>query len=241
MAGSLPCALLRGKSPKKDKPSLAGGVHQDMIGIIDYKAGNLTSVARALHYLGQPCEVTDEAGVLDACDRLVFPGVGAAGEAMSNLRRLGLDRRLREWIAAGKPTLGICLGTQVIFEFSEENATDCLGIVPGSVRRFPGDLKDRQGRFLKIPHMGWNGVEFSRSHPVFAGLPADAEFYFVHSYYPAPAVVDYALGWTDYGLRFCAAIAHKNLVAVQFHPEKSGGPGLKILDNFCRWGGADAQ
>ena len=212
-----------------------------MIGIIDYKAGNLTSVARALHFLGQPCEVTEDPVALDACDRLIFPGVGAAGEAMINLRRRGLDRRLREWIADGKPTLGICLGTQVIFARSEENDAQCLGIVPGSVRRFPGDMRDQEGRFLKIPHMGWNRVLFSRSHPVFADLPADAEFYFVHSYYPAPADPDYALGWTDYGIRFCAAIARRNLVAVQFHPEKSGVPGLRILANFCRWEGNDAQ
>lgn len=212
-----------------------------MIGILDYKAGNLTSVARALRYLGEPCEVTDDPGVLDSCDRIIFPGVGAAGEAMINLRSQGLDRRLREWVASGKPTLGICLGTQVIFERSEENDAVCLGIVPGSVRRFPGDLKDREGRFLKIPHMGWNHVDFPRPHPVFKDLPANAEFYFVHSYYPAPADDRWVIGWTDYGLRFCAAIAHENLVAVQFHPEKSGAPGLQILANFCRWEGNDAQ
>jgi len=212
-----------------------------MIGIIDYKAGNLTSVARALHYLGQPGEVTDDPEVLAACDRLIFPGVGAAGEAMINLGRHGLDRRLREWVAAGKPTLGICLGTQVIFECSAENDAVCLGIVPGSVQRFPGNMPDQEGRFLKIPHMGWNRVEFSRPHPVFAGLSAAAEFYFVHSYYPVPADPAYALGWTEYGIRFCAAIARRNLVAVQFHPEKSGAPGLQILANFCRWEGNDAQ
>lgn len=212
-----------------------------MIGILDYKAGNLTSVARALHYLGEPCEVTDDPALLNACDGIIFPGVGAAGEAMANLRSRGLDRQLREWVASGKPTLGICLGTQVIFERSEENDAACLGIAPGSVQRFPGDLKDREGRFLKIPHMGWNRVEFARPHPVFAGLPAEAEFYFVHSYYPAPADDRWIIGRTDYGLRFCAAIAHENLVAVQFHPEKSGAPGLQILANFCRWGGRDAQ
>lgn len=129
----------------------------------------------------------------------------------------------------------------MIFERSEENDAMCLGIVPGSVRRFPEDLKDREGRLLKIPHMGWNHVEYSRPHPVFKDLPADAEFYFVHSYYPAPANDRWVIGWTDYGLRFCAAIAHENLVAVQFHPEKSGTPGLQILANFCRWEGNDAQ
>ena len=212
-----------------------------MIGIVDYKAGNLTSVARALAYLNVPCQVTDDPALLETCARIIFPGVGAAGEAMVNLRQTGMDRRIREWVAAGIPTLGICLGTQIIFDESEENQADCLGIVPGAVRRFPGDMMDESGRALKIPHMGWNQVRFVRPHPVFAELPEGAEFYFVHSYYPDPKDADAVIGWTDYGIRFCAAIARKNLVAVQFHPEKSGRPGLRILANFSRWGGKDAQ
>ena len=210
-----------------------------MIGIIDYKAGNLTSVARALQYLGEPWTVTADPRELARCDRIIFPGVGAAGEAMTNLRRLGMDTWLRECLAAGTPLLGICLGTQVIFSHSEENDTPCLDLVPGWVRRFPDGLREGE-RALKIPHMGWNRVEFSRPHPVFAGLPA-AEYYFVHSFYPDPADTAHILGRTEYGLRFCSALAHRNLVAVQFHPEKSGAPGLRILANFCRWGGADAQ
>ena len=210
-----------------------------MIGIIDYKAGNLTSVARALQYLGEPWTVTADPRELSGCDRIIFPGVGAAGEAMANLRRLGMDAWLRTYIASGKPLLGICLGTQVIISHSEENDTPCLDLVPGRVRRFPGGLREG-GRALKIPHMGWNRVEFSRPHPVFAGLPA-AEYYFVHSFYPDPADTAHILGRTEYGLRFCSALANRNLVAVQFHPEKSGAPGLRILANFCRWGGAGAQ
>jgi glutamine amidotransferase len=212
-----------------------------MIGIVDYKAGNLTSVARALQSLSVPCRVTDDPAILGTCQRIIFPGVGAAGEAMTNLTDTGMDRYIRGWVQAGIPTLGICLGTQVILDYSEENGATCLGVVPGQVKRFPDGMADGAGRLLKIPHMGWNQVAFQRNHPVFADIPAGAEFYFVHSYYPAPADDRLAIGWTDYGIRFCAAIARKNLVAVQFHPEKSGRPGLQILANFSRWEGDDAQ
>ena len=136
----------------------------------------------------------------------------------------------------GKPLLGICLGTQVIFAYSEENDTACLGIVPGTVKRFPADLQDGRPLAQDSPH-GMEPGAFPRKHPVFRELPDGAEFYFVHSYYPAPADEQWGIGRTDYGLTFCSAVARKNLVAVQFHPEKSGPPGLKILANFCRWGG----
>jgi len=211
-----------------------------MIGIVDYRAGNLTSVARALHYLGEECRITDDPELLSRCSHIIFPGVGAAGEAMANLRLSKLDERIRQWIAEGKPTLGICLGTQVIFDYSEENDTACLGIVPGRVKRFPADLAEG-GRRLKIPHMGWNRVALAREHAVFREIPEEAEFYFVHSYYPAPAEEKWIIGRTDYGQPFCSAVARENLVALQFHPEKSGRPGLKILANFCRWGGTDAE
>jgi glutamine amidotransferase len=211
-----------------------------MIGIVDYRAGNLTSVARALEYLHETCVVTNDARILDDASHIIFPGVGAAGAAMANLREQGIDISLRKWVQEGKPVLGICLGTQVIFEHSEEDDADCLGIVPGSVRRFPPDLQ-AGGQRLKIPHMGWNSVAFRTGHPVFSGIPEGAEFYFVHSYYPAPSDDGWVAGWTDYGIRFCAAVARGNLVAVQFHPEKSGRPGLAILANFCRWGGNHAQ
>lgn len=212
-----------------------------MIGIVDYRAGNLTSVARALHALDIPCEVTGDPEVLDRAERIIFPGVGAAGEAMANLRASGLDERIRRWVREGRPVLGICLGTQVIFERSEEDGgTPCLGILPGTVRRFPEGLREN-GDLLKVPHMGWNSVAFRGNHPVFAGLPPEAEFYFVHSYYPDPAEKDLVVGETRYGISFGAAVARRNLVAVQFHPEKSGRPGLMILANFSRWGGDDAQ
>jgi glutamine amidotransferase len=211
-----------------------------MIGIVDYRAGNLTSVARALRYLGEPCQISDDPKVLEQADRIIFPGVGAAGEAMANLRQKHLDQWIPEWVQKGKPILGICLGTQVIFSYSEENDTQYLGIVPGTVKRFPRDLR-QDGEPLKIPHMGWNHVAFQKDHPVFRGLPEGAEFYFVHSYYPSPDDNKWVVGVTNYGQSFCSAVAQKNLAAVQFHPEKSGRPGLQILTNFCRWRGQNAE
>lgn len=212
-----------------------------MIGIVDYRAGNLTSVARALHFLNLSCEVTSDPERLDRAERIIFPGVGAAGEAMANLRTLGLDERIRRWVREGRPVLGICLGTQVIFEMSEEDGgTPCLEILPGAVRRFPAGMREG-GERLKIPHMGWNSLTLRKSHPVFEGIPPEAEFYFVHSFYPDPADWEFVVGETRYGFPFAAAVARRNLVAVQFHPEKSGRPGLRILDNFSRWRGSDAE
>jgi glutamine amidotransferase len=210
-----------------------------MIGIVDYRAGNLTSVARALSFLKEQWVVTHDKKVLDEATHIIFPGVGAAGTAMANLRESGLDDNLRGWVKSNKPVLGICLGSQVILDRSEEDDTPCLGIVSGEVRRFPTGLCDGAQK-LKIPHMGWNSVEFRKDHPVFAGVPAEAEFYFVHSFYTAPQEEDCIAGWTHYGIRFCSAIARGSLVAVQFHPEKSGSPGLTLLANFCRWGGSHA-
>ena len=135
-----------------------------MIGVVDYRAGNLTSVARALEFLHEPCIITNDPRILDDASRIIFPGVGAAGAAMANLRESGLDVHLRKWVREGKPVLGICLGTQVIFDHSEEDDTPCLGIVPGSVRRFPADL-EADGRRLKIPHMGWNRVAIPAGPP----------------------------------------------------------------------------
>ncbi|MDD5168720.1 MAG: imidazole glycerol phosphate synthase subunit HisH [Syntrophales bacterium] len=211
-----------------------------MIAIVDYKAGNLTSVARALHCLNQTYCITSDPEILQKASHIIFPGVGAAGEAMLYLRHSGLDLQICNLVAVGKPFLGICLGTQVIFQYSEENRTHCLGIVPGSVRLFPKNLQ-QGGSTLKIPHMGWNEVSFMKHHPVFKGIDKGAAFYFVHSYYPTPEDPAWILGLTDYGQSFCSIVAHKNLVAVQFHPEKSGKPGLKILENFCRWGGRDVE
>ena len=207
-----------------------------MIAIIDYRAGNLTSVERAVRYLGYPVCITHNHQEIAAADRIIFPGVGAAGKAMADLRELGLDQVIRQAFVDGKPILGICLGTQIIFSMSEEDSyTRCLGLLPDVVKRFPDPLLD-EGRRLKIPHMGWNQVLFAE-HPVFAGLGAESEYYFVHSYYPEvpEEARDLIVGTTCYGITFTSAVALDNLVAVQFHPEKSGAAGLVILDNFCRW------
>ena len=154
------------------------------------------------------------------------------------MRQKKLDVWLKDWVKTGKPLMGICLGTQIIFDYSEENDTPCIGLVSGSTKRFPNRMQS-EGRLLKIPHMGWNSVQFRREHPVFQNIPAEAEFYFVHSYYPAPSQDSVVLGITDYGIEFCSVLAEKNLVAMQFHPEKSGRPGLQILQNFCNWRGDD--
>ncbi len=208
-----------------------------MIAILDYRAGNLTSVERALRFLGFPCRITDSHSEIEKADRIVFPGVGAAGSSMATLKQLGLDRVLLERLQAGVPILGICVGLQVLFRHSEENDTPCLGILSGKVRLFPESLQGRAGERLKIPHMGWNAVEFCVDHPVFSGIAPGSEFYFVHSYYPDPADSTQIAGRTEYGITFASAVCRDNLVAMQFHPEKSGPPGLRVLDNFCRWDG----
>ena len=210
-----------------------------MIAIIDYNAGNITSVARALAAIGQELVITDDTKLLDSASHVIFPGVGAAGEAMAYLRQKKMDEWLTACFQTGKPILGICLGTQIILEHSEENDTPCIGLVSGETRRFPDDLASN-GLKLKIPHMGWNSLSLKREHPVFAGLDPKAEYYFVHSYYPSPSDPSAVLATTDYGMPFCSAIATNNLVAMQFHPEKSGRPGLQILKNFCSWRGRHA-
>jgi glutamine amidotransferase len=210
-----------------------------MIAIIDYEAGNLTSVQRALNFLGQESVITRDISKVTEAERIIFPGVGAAGKAMSDLRKRRLDQALLESYYEGKPILGICIGTQIIMEWSEENDTRCLGLIKGEVRRFPEDMVDKDGKKLKVPHMGWNGVELRKDHPLFEGVDPESEFYFVHSYFPSPTEPGKVLGETDYGTRFASVVAAKNLLAVQFHVEKSGRPGLRILSNFCQWGGKD--
>ena len=207
-----------------------------MITIINYNAGNITSVARALQKIGQDFVITDDPQKLEAASHVIFPGVGAAGEAMAYLRKKKIDVWLKQYIKTGLPLLGICLGTQIILDYSEENDTSCIGLVAGSTKRFPDKLIT-EGLPLKIPHMGWNSITFRRNHPVFANVSPEAEFYFVHSYYPAPSDEAVVLGTTDYGVNFCSVLAKENLVATQFHPEKSGRPGLQILRNFCAWRG----
>jgi len=206
-----------------------------LIAIIDYRAGNLTSVKLALEYLDVECEITSEAARLLAAERVIFPGVGAAGEAMRNLHEMNLVAPIREIVASGKPFLGICLGTQVIFESSEEDGvTECIGLVPGTVKLFK-----TTNPVYKIPQMGWNAVEFARPHPLWADIENGSEFYFVHSYYPAPSDESYITGQTEYAdIKFASAVGRENLFATQFHPERSGRIGLQLLQNFTKWDGS---
>ncbi len=210
-----------------------------MIAILDYEAGNLASVERSLKALAPDVVVTQDPAVVAGAARIVFPGVGAAGEAMTQIRRLGLDEALRAAWQAGKPILGICLGAQIILEHSAEGDTPCLGLLPGQVRRLTPTAV--AGERLKIPHMGWNQVRVVRAHPVLTGIPPGAEFYFVHSFYPSPAYDHLILGVTDYGQEFPSIIGAGTILATQFHPEKSGRFGLLLLKNFLNWNPRHAQ
>jgi glutamine amidotransferase len=212
-----------------------------LIAVVDYEAGNLASVKRSLKALDAQVVVTQDPQVVAQAGKIIFPGVGAAGQAMANLRRLGLDRAIRDACNQGTPILGICLGAQIIMEHSAENDTPCLGLLPGEVRRLQPHAADSSRERYKIPHMGWNQVRFLTDHPVFQGLPDGAEFYFVHSYFPSPADSVQILGRTDYGQEFPSAVGRNNLVATQFHPEKSGRFGLRLLANFLGWDGHYAQ
>ena len=206
-----------------------------MIAIVDYKAGNLTSVRLAFDAIAIEAVPTADPAVLARADRIVFPGVGAAASAMANLRATGLIDTLRARIAAGVPFLGICLGTQILLDRSEEDGgVDALGVLPGTVRKFtPSDPA------CKIPHMGWNQVRAARLHPLLEGVPDGSDFYFVHSYYPDPADRGDVIGTTDYaGIVFASMIGRGNVAATQFHVEKSGKTGLHVLRNFARWDGA---
>ena len=212
-----------------------------MIAIIDYKAGNLKSVERALKKLGFPCRITRNKNEILEAERVVFPGVGAAGKAMEDLVEIGVDGAIREVFRSGKPILGICLGAQVVLGWSEENETKCLGLIQGRVVRFPEGIASPGGEPCKIPHMGWNGIALKRTPPVVEGIPPADEFYFVHSYYPLPEEKERIIAVTEYGMEFPSVIGFRNLIAMQFHPEKSGTAGLRILRNFCAWDGRHAE
>jgi len=207
------------------------------IAVVDYGMGNLRSVAKALEHVAPRARVvvTGDAAVVDAADRVVFPGQGAMPDCMRHLDESGLrDAVLRA--ARGKPLFGVCVGEQMLFEWSAEGDTPGLGVLPGRVLRFPDEaMRLPDGGRLKVPHMGWNRVRQVRPHPIWNGVPDGAYFYFVHSFYAVPASEALTVGTTDYGVAFTCAVARDNIFATQFHPEKSAANGLRLYENFVDW------
>ena len=194
--------------------------------VIDYGASNLTSVQKAFSKLGYEARVSESAGDLAAADALVLPGQGAAQATMEGLRERGLVEPVVKAISDGRPFFGVCMGLQVLFDYSAEGEQECLGVFPGTVNRLPSSVK--------LPHMGWNQVRQSRASPLFKDIADDSYFYFVHSYHPDPADSALVLATTEYGRTFCCASARDNVVATLFHPEKSGALGLRMYKNFMR-------
>lgn len=207
------------------------------IAVVDYGMGNLRSVSKALEHVAPAARVivTGEAARILSADRVVFPGQGAMPDCMKHLDAAGLrDAVLRA--AESKPLFGVCVGEQMLFERSAEGPTDGLGVLPGIVERFAFDLKDAAGNRLKVPHMGWNRVQQTQSHPMWAGVPNGAYFYFVHSFYAVPRSAELIAGTADYGVPgFTCAVAKANIFATQFHPEKSAAFGLRLYQNFVAW------
>ena len=205
----------------------------DAIVIVDYDAGNLKSVQRACAEVGVRAVISNEPTRVRSAERVIFPGVGAAGSAMRSLVKAGLDTALKDTIAAGTPVLGICLGLQISLDHSEENDTPTLGLIPGRVRRFRFDHAE-----LKVPHMGWNEVRPCGAHPLLTGIEPGDEFYFVHGYYPEPRERHQVYAVTDYEFEFACAVGQGNYFATQFHPEKSGRVGLRLIEQFTHWDGS---
>ena len=203
------------------------------VAVVDYGAGNLVSIEQALTTVGARVAIARDADALDAADALVVPGVGAAAPAMDRLTRAGLVDPILRWIAVGRPFLGICLGLQLLFEASDEDGAETLGVLRGRAAR----LTDAP----TLPHIGWNQVERRRDHAIFTGIGPGADFYFVHSYAGRPeglAGEAAILAETRHGRSFVSAIERENVLGVQFHPERSGGDGLRVLANFARWAAA---
>lgn len=206
-----------------------------MLAILDYGAGNLTSVRLAFERLGTQAVVARTAAEAETADRLVFPGVGSAASGMEGIRKRGFDRLLQQAFSERRPILGICLGMQLLFDSSAEDGDQqALGLLPGKVIPFQFPEEQR----IKIPQMGWNAVHFTQPHPVFQGIESGEAFYFVHSYYVSPAVGSMTCGLTEYaGFEFTSAVSSASLLATQFHPERSGDCGLQLLNNFLHWDG----
>jgi len=196
--------------------------------VIDYESGNLRSVSRALESQGVTPLITGDASELGDADAMVLPGVGSGPSAMDALNQRNLVDPIRDYISSGRPFLGVCLGLQLLLDRTEEGDAPCLGVVPGDTKLLPAGLK--------VPHMGWNSFTFkddtANRHPVLAGIPDGSFFYFVHSYYADPEHRDGVSATTEYGIPFCSIYANGNLIATQFHPEKSGPVGLKFYRNF---------
>jgi glutamine amidotransferase len=205
-----------------------------MIAVIDYGAGNLRSVTNALLKIGCRPTVTSDPAVVLKADAVIFPGVGAAKDVMNSLKKSKLDSAIKEFIGTGKPFLGVCIGMQVLLSSTEEDGGHaCLGIVPGTVKRLP------QG--IKVPHMGWNQVKQKTNHPIFDGIPDNENFYFVHSYYAKPDDTSVQIGTTEYSVNMCSVLNKGNLIATQFHPERSDKFGLKFYGNFLKMSGIDTH
>jgi glutamine amidotransferase len=201
-----------------------------MIDVVDYRAGNSPSVMYALERLDLPCRLVTKPDEVAESERLVLPGVGAATATLDSLRESDLIDPIAERVQRDRvPFLGICIGLQVLFDHSAEDDTPGLGWLPGRVRRFPADRR--------VPQIGWNEVRFTRSHPVVARLPEAGHYYFVNSYYADPGEAADTLGRTEYGLEFASVVARDNVVATQFHAEKSGVLGLRLLEDFAAWDG----
>ncbi len=207
-----------------------------MTAVIDYGAGNLTSVLLALKFLGDDPAITDDPVILEQADRIIFPGVGSAASGMEGLKRKNLDEALKKCCMQNKPILAICLGMQMLLEFSEEDdGVNGLGLFPGKVKllfKFPPEQR------IKVPHMGWNTVR-QNEHVLWKNIPDNSAFYFVHSYYVSADNASDVAGVTEYGgFEFVSTVARKNIFATQFHPERSGEMGLQLLKNFLEWDGS---
>ncbi|MFD2364986.1 imidazole glycerol phosphate synthase subunit HisH [Pseudoduganella sp. GCM10020061] len=205
--------------------------------VVDYGMGNLRSVAQALTAVAPEADIviSGDAAVVDAADRIVLPGQGAMRDCMASLRASGVEEALLR-AAKTRPMMGVCVGEQMLFDSSEEGDTPGLGLLPGRVVRFRLDgMVQPDGSRFKVPQMGWNRVRQVRAHPLWNGIEDDSYFYFVHSYYALPENAQDTIGETDYGAPFCCAVARDNIVATQFHPEKSARAGLALYKNFVHW------
>ncbi|MEK9719659.1 MAG: imidazole glycerol phosphate synthase subunit HisH [Quisquiliibacterium sp.] len=208
-----------------------------LIAVVDYGMGNLRSVAKALEHVAPKARVvvTGDPALVDSADRVVFPGQGAMPDCIRHLNESGLrDSVLRA--ARSKPLFGVCVGEQMLFDWSDEGDTPGLSVFPGNVRRFRAESMSRpDGSRLKVPHMGWNRVSQARAHQLWNGVPDGAYFYFVHSFFAVPQLEDLTVGSCDYGVVFTCAVARDNIFATQFHPEKSAENGLRLYQNFVHW------